>query len=657
MGDIRLITPAFLFLTYYISVMLTCGLLTWKLRHLVQYQGVGVLNSASIDTRLRNALASFLIGTGFAPFVIGLIQGLFLFFVPGLPQSAYVVAHVALLSVTLICFRNDLKIFFTNVFGYLRPRRWPAVLLLVLIISVVIRYALPTALRPIKAHDATVYALDARRLTEKRSLSGLMTWTPDEENHLANHNHGSSYQLYLSTALLFGPEPRQDFSLRVAQQLCNIHVFLCLAGLGLSVSGTVGLLSPILLLFSLTYEYAFYHASRDPYRILPLLIIFGLIGNRFSIRSREAIHGLLLFCAFVFLWNSHAASLAIAPTMLVCIAVFSRGWRSKAVVTAAFALATCIGGSSLLKTFVRTGDPTRDSFVIYRQYEGTPLLRAYLNTRQALTPGVKGATAKLQKQFQKDGAILVSVLWISLVVVPVLMAVQSMKRGQLEPMPVVVMVTWLFVLLFESQVVGLFDWIDHRISPFLIMNSRYRLPVYPLVAFLGSWIIAQVIGLLETPRAHYLAVPIILVLFLLGSRSVNRHWRLCCANIPVLIDSKKGDGILGEKLRSWWWMETFKMISKDETILMERAYRAWYNTDNRVMAMHDPRLRSAYLAKQPEQAVALLDNLKIRFVCLTQRRLNLIAASAFGQALKSKAYEIFDTQGEWRIFRRSDSNL
>jgi len=483
----------------------------------------------------------------------------------------------------------------------------------------------------------------------------LMTWTPDNENHLTNHNHGSSYQLYLSTALLIGPEPLQDFPLRVAQQLCSIHVFLCLTGLGLSVSGIVGLLSPILLLFNSTYEYTIYHASRDPYLLLAMLVIVGLIANRLSNRFK-AIHGLLFFCAFVFLWNSHAASLTVAPALLGCIVVFSPGWRSKAVVTAAFVVATCIGGSSLLKTFVRTGDPTTDSFVIYKQYEGTPLLRAYLNTRQELGDGVKGATAKLRKQFQKDGPVLVSVLWISLAVVPALMAVHAVKRGQLDPLPLVVMVTWLFLLLFECQIVGLFDWIDSRISPFLTMNLRYRLPVYPLVAFLGSWIIAQAIGLLEAPRVYYLAVPIILVFFVWGAKNVNRHWRLCCSHIPVPIDSNKGDAFLAKKLSLWGWMETFRSIPRDQTVLMERAYDAWYHTDNRVMAMHDPRLRPVNLAKQPERAVALLDHLKIRFVCLTRKRLDLIAASAFGQALNSEAFELFDTKGKWRIFRRSSAD-
>lgn len=238
MGSIRPVSAAVLFIIYYISLMLTCGLLTWKLERLAQGQSAGQINGDDNDALLRNGLASFLIGTGFAPFMIGLIQGLLLFFASGLPQSAYVVAHTVLISVTLISCRHDLRVFFSDALSYLKPRRWPAVILLALILAIVTSYAANSALRPTKAHDATVYALDARRLAENRFLSGLMTWTPDDENHLTNHNHGSSYQLYLSTALLVGSEPRQDFPLRVAQQLCSVHVFLCLTGLGLSVSGT-----------------------------------------------------------------------------------------------------------------------------------------------------------------------------------------------------------------------------------------------------------------------------------------------------------------------------------------------------------------------------------------------------------------------------------
>jgi hypothetical protein len=655
MGTVRLVVPALLFLAYYISVMLTCGLVTWKLEINLVDGGRDATDYSEDFATSRNAVASFLIGTGFAPFVIGLLQGLFLFVAPGLNQQAYAVVHAVLPIFALFLMRRQLAIFLQQFLNYVRGWKWLAVIFLTLILSSVTYYALQSAIRPLKAYDATVYALDARRLAQTRSLQGLMTWSPDEDNQLTNHNHGSSYQLFLSTALIFGREPRQDFPLRVAQQLCSVHVFLCLIGIGLRVSGIVGLLAPTLLLSNFTYEYTIYQASRDPYRLLAMLLVLGFVGVRNTDLCTKS-RCLLLLLSFIFLWNSHAVSLMIAPTIFASIFIFYPGWKSKGAVFGVFILALLLGGSSLLKTYVITGDPTTDSFVIYKQYEDTPLLDSYFKNRKVFSPGTRDLAKKIRRQFQEDGSIIVLTLWVSLVVVPIWSIIQALRRRRHDQLPTLVMVMWLFLLVFELQVAGLFDWIDGRISSFLAMNLRYRLSAYPFAAFLGGWVIALGIGFLGAARKKYVAMAIILLFFLSGIGSIRRHWRLCCDNIPILIDSNAGDSFMATRIPFWEWMETFKSIPRDELVLTERAYDAWYHIDNRVMAMHDPRLRQVNLAKQPERAVALLDHLGIRFVCLSQERLNLIAASAFGQALNSEAFELFDTKGRWRIFRRSGSD-
>jgi hypothetical protein len=507
--------------------------------------------------------------------------------------------------------------------------------------------AVHCALRPTQQHDATVYALDARKIAEHRSLDARLSYSPGPDHQIVNHNHGSSYQLFLAAALHFSPDIRADFPLRLAQQTCTVLVFLVLSGLGLRLSGWAGLFAPLLLLFCQSWEYTFLGASRDPYRVLPLLMVIDM-GTRFLAGGGTRL-GWLLAAAWTFLWNSHTASLLHAPTLVFCLFFLCRSWTRLSALAGGFAIGAAMGATRLWMTYLRRGDPTADSFDYYRMLSGTPALDSVLSGRDAPATGWADVGRKLSTLWS-DAPLLIAGLAVAGAAAGTLWAM-TRRRAGFRGFPLLWTATG-FGVLTIGQMAGVMDWLDDRISLMFYINLRYRLPLYPLMALVAALLLGSIFGTRLMGRVAAFRAAAAAILYLAGAIHVDRTWRRYDW-LPAIVDGRIGTRELAYRSSHFSFIPVFRALPPERTILMAPAYHGWYHTPNRVLSLYDPRLRPAFLTQQVDEALAVLDNLEVEYVCLAGNEYQIVSTLALGRALAPPGFQPMGRVERWIIMRRN----
>ncbi len=594
--------------------------------------------------------ACFLIGTAFAPFALGVLYGSLLIVAPGLPRPGHAVLEVAACAAVLaLVWRaavRDLN-WTAHMLWKLAGRRGPYWRLVAVGVVggtfvLVMIYGFDSALTPVRHHDATVYALDARRVVESGRIGALMTHVPDTTNQIANHNHGSSYQLYLAAALTFSHDPRQDFPLRIAQEMLPVHLVLAVAALALLIRPMAAVFAPVLLLYVNSYVYMISTASRDSYRLLAMVIVAALVAVPGALLRRA---GLLVgLLAFAFLWNAHTSALLFAPTLAGVAIVVTGSWRVRFAIAGACMVGFLAGGIRLTTAYARGGDVTAGSFDYYHFLSGTPLLNQILGARGAPPEGLPGVVRRLNMHFREDGRTLVAATAIGLLLVAFAIA-----RG--APVPPLVQIAALFIVIVELQIAGAFDWADHRISTLLAINPRYRLTLYPFVAVLLGWVAARAVP--RVPRGILRAAPLGLVLLLgLGTWNTLRHWGF--QPLPYFIDAVAGDEFLASHDVSFSFLRVFRTIPQQDLILMDPAYYGWYHSQNRIIGLFDPRIHAALAARDSAAALTVLDKVGVTFVMLPEYDLRVLRSAPLGQALASHAFIPVAQPEFWHIYRRAD---
>lgn len=641
-----LILPALLFTLYYLAVACLCGLLVLRIDR----------GSAGRTEVTRQDCAAFLLGSGFASFAIGLFQAACWIFLPGRALPFYAAAQLGFVAVAgAAMFRlwpllKDLVTYLTCD----RGRRWRAAAM-VLCVGVVGCHALLQSLRPVREYDATTYALDARRLAERRDFSALMGLEPNGDNQFANHNHGSTYQTYLSAALVYGSDVRQDYALRVAQQLLAIHVFLVLCGLGLRVSASVGLFAPPLLLTYFFFGVMMALASRDFYRLLPFVLCIGLIHPAKSWPGLNA-RGLAFGAAFAFLWNAHSSSLMVAPLLLASMLVFCPGRRTKIVLLAIFVIACGTGGYRMMRSAVVKGSPTADSPFHNANYNGTSIVKHWYEARTLMPDGFRRrAVFRIKSLLAADGIAAVGLL-VALPVIGVALALRR-HRGP-EPWPVHLSIAALFIFVSGLLLFGVLDVRNDKISTALTMNGRYRAHLYVILAPLAAFFILPRLPSLRTfgvSREKSTAVWAAAAVLGLSVGSFGWWYR---TSFPAFLDSYAGNEYYARQQEYFRWMGYIRDAAPGDVVLMDYAYLGWYQTDKPILFTQDPRLRTLFTAQAPADVMQCLDDHRVKYVYMIDLEHKAIqnSRSALAEVLASDAFErVAEEKAVWYLYRRVDA--
>jgi hypothetical protein len=606
--------------------------------------------------RPRVGLAHFLIGSAFAPFVIGLIQALLWAILPGQSLLLYAVIQYAWVAAAL-CYLRGAAFECLGESWRAVARSWRRKVGTVLALAAILWvawYAGDFAVRVPHRHDAFLYALDGRLLAEGRSWSAALGLEPDAQNRFRYQNHGRSYVSYLSASLLYGPDPCEDLPLRVAQVIMAPHVLAVLLGLGLLVSWTTGLLAPLLLLNYHGYGDLVRSESIDFYRILALLTIPGLaLGGREwpGLNWR----GALVALGSAFFLNAHNSGLLHGPCMLACLLLVVPGIRPRAALVAIFLLGSLCGGYHMALSTLSKGSPLADSPFYNPHHRGTPVAQQWYEERDPAQQRWKGPVRQLGRAARVDGKFLARLLALALLAAGAWSVAAWRRPARWAAPDPLLLVLGAFLLLSALEVAGAFDFLNERLSPSLSMNYRYRAHFYPFAAVVIAGMLA--LGLRRlTKRALWL--PLLAGLLAVTSlHNAREHW-LSPDDLPVCLTRQELQEAHAAHPEAQSYASVvgyLREIPRSELVLMDHAYLGWYLADNQVMSTFDPRLRDVFHAAGGKEATRVLDSLRVRYVFMMdlEYRVQKKVNAPLVRALDSPAFRLIaGCPGAWRFYER-----
>ena len=612
-----------LYFLYYVAISLVCaGATLGVLRLAWRHEGV--------DESPRRLLAAFLLGTGFAPFLIGLLHLTLLIIFAGLHPAFLAALHCLLAALGLWALRAQLGAACKNALALFREAgsaKWAATAVLCLLFGFMGATVVQTAARPIWHGDTLVYGVEAKALTAGRSYTARLPPIPhpNAKNYIRGNDHPLTYIGLLASGLAFAPDITQDFSLRLALQLQNLTLLTTLAGLGLEFGGFAAVLAPIFVLFAAYFGNLIDMGAREVYRILPVLVIFGLPplrGTKLALFSPRA---LLLFAAFLFLWNSHSSSLMLAPLVYGCLFLTMSGWKSKIVLSFWVFVAFLLGANHFIDAYFARGYPLGYEFMEYAlQLISQPHTWAPPNPPPS---GLSAVFVRLANQARIDGPA-VGVLAVGLIGAATLAA----KRRHL-PVPVAATAVYLFIL--ALQILGFFDWVYPAFGSSYFTVHRLRFSLYPPAAFLAAYVLS-VLGN-RLPRARWNAVmSCVLVTCLGGSLAVAvLLWEKPLVAAQVV---RRDDVLSLLTVRQSCWWDVEQALRREEggrppVILTDIPYVPWYYTDHDVIYLWDERLIPARTTKDPAFAKAELDRLGVDWLVFDKA--DMISGSALDAVVHS----------------------
>jgi hypothetical protein len=625
MQEIQVIGWAGVYCLYATAVCVCCGLLSLRLL-------ASDAQDVSDPEASRLVLSNFLLGSGFGPWVMGLLQIVFLIVCAGLPPLLIAAMSLAAVGVVLYCLRDQASRLLVASRDYLagnRTRRLGAALVTATVLFTG-AFALRAASIPLWHGDTLIYAYEAKALRDSGSYTDRLghTPTPNAHNFIRKNDHPLTYIGYMVSGLYFSPERGQDLSMRLALQVQNVLLVVTLAGLGLRLGGAVGGLAPLLLLFANYFGALIDMSHREAFRIIPVFLCFGFLpgsGARLC-QGRAA----LLFASMLFLWNAHTGSVVVAPIVLACQFLALRDWRSRGLVIAFFLLGFLLGANHLLDSYLKTGDPLGFEFApqAAKLTRIAPVKR-WCPSGGPPPTGLAWLHQRLANQWNGDGGVAVATVFLGLSGA----AWFAVRRKSVHP---VILTAAFFCLVNEMQVLGFFDWINPTFGNGLYSVARYRFVLYPFGVLLCAGLLGPIVGRLRFPLAAILG----LLLFAGGAASALAHWERTPLAPCLVRDAAILDRLV--PVKSCWGPVAAHLGETDPSrpvILTDATMIPWYYTDWRVLNIYDPRLEKARLTKSPEEALEELDRLGIGAVILNKAK--FLSGTAIEAAVESPAYEKF----------------
>jgi hypothetical protein len=624
MQNIVVIANAVLYCLYATGVCLCCGLLSLRL-----LAGGGRCTTEPLAS--REVWADFLLGCGFGPWIIGLLQLFLLIVMAGLPPLLLAGLSLIAVCASLYALRGqamELAAATRIVLSSGVANRVGA-LLVVGVLLCVSAFALRAAAIPLWHGDTLIYAYEAKALYDGGSYEARLPHSPvpNAQNYIRNNDHPLSYIGYMESGLSFSPQRGQDLAMRLGLQVQNVVLALVLCGLGLRLRGWVGVLAPLFLLYTNHFGALLDMAHRESFRIIPAMLCLGFLPASLAPlrRGRTA----LLLAAMTFLWNAHSGSLVVAPLVLGCQWLAVRAWKSRLTLATLFVLGLLLGGNHLLDAALKTGNPLGFEFYPMELARITP--PKSWNAALPPKPGLASIAPRFVNQWDNDGPVVVLALCLGLLGVGGLLS----RRKEVPPL---VLAVAFFCLITEMQVLGLFDWVSTGFGQGLYTVPRYRLVLYPFGALLFAYLLVRLTRRLRG-RASVAAAVAGMVLLGGGVFSAVRYWKRTPLAPCLIRDETILDRLA--PVKSCWGAvgKAYGGIkgSAAPVILTDSPFIPWYYTDWPVLYLYDPRTDAARFTTRPDTALAELDRLRVGMMVMNKA--NVLSGSALGVVIESPAFE------------------
>lgn len=335
--------------------------------------------------------ARFAIGVALTPYVIGAWVIVVTTLVPGAPRAlmafgAGIVATPYLLRVAPRLWHRILVAAWRGMSG--RPLRLVAVASGAVLLLGIMQPAVFQIAQPVSGSDASHYLAEAKGLANTRDFRTYTGFEGAPDGSVRATTHGPSFSTYLASPLAANAiatgvaGPRQDLATRIALVATFVLLFVAVYALASSVSEP-WLTPPLTISIFLTtwsLSYILVAASRDPFRITPMLCLIALLTGqlrRSSIRRRPASVGSLLALSAAAVVSGHSLALVELPAVMAAWLVAWTGRLRKNIpaillVLCAVGAGAALGGSHYAAAYYKHRSLTGDNTIAENALVGTP---------------------------------------------------------------------------------------------------------------------------------------------------------------------------------------------------------------------------------------------------------------------------------------------
>jgi len=476
-------------------------------------------------------IARFFAGLSLAPFVSGLwVMGCAALW-PGLPQAVMVAGLVlAALLLALGTFRRAPRRLWRA------WRRTPMLAggtltlalvygLLAVAMTLLAARLWSNGLQPLAAHDVLNYASEALYFLRERSSAGMLAMSDAADGSVRGSTHGFVFSALLAAALCFTDGVAghgQDLAARFALQT-TFPAMLCalLALTALLRRRGAGALAVLMLLGVPHFEYVSYAASRDAFRIVPLLLLTALL-SALPVRRLRISTLLLVAGSAALALSAHTLNVMViaAVTTMGGLIMLLQGRPVSRVVAVLVAVGggVVLAGERYVASYLATGQLWGELPARYA-LAGTPLAGAWQHLDRYADSHAMGAAHKVLALLSRDHGFLSGAGLLA----ALLLLLCGARDGRRNHPPLL----WAACCVaLVAPLSGLFDIEPYRLSDWFVENLRYALHGYPLLA--ATLVAALLLPGARTPRAARATTVVTLVLVLAyGALAVHSlwHWR------------------------------------------------------------------------------------------------------------------------------------
>lgn len=479
-------------------------------------------------------LARFLAGIALAPLASGLWVMACVLLWPGVPRLLLAVGLVIVALLLLVGNGRHTPYRLWRAWRRMAPLPGGSVTLRVLygVCAVVMTmFAMRlwrNGVQPFSAHDVLNYLSEAKYFLARRSGAGMLGMSDAVDGSVRGSTHGFVYTAMFASALSFVDGEAgydQDFTARLAAQL-TMPALLCalLALTALIKRRGAGALSVLLLIGVPQFEYVSFAASRDAFRIVPLVLLVLLLATlprqRVRVLTLTVLAGLttLSFAAHTL----NIIVIATGATMWGLLALIERRpWRPLVLTLSALALGVALASGRYVDSYLVSGQLWGELPARYAM-AGTVLADAWQHLDRYADSHAMGATQKLRVLFSRDHGLLSVVGLFAAILLAFARRASGLARALRLPAAVSVALV--------APVAGLLDVEPYRVSDWFVENLRYVLHSYPFLAVSSVACLVwgcERVAMRSRTAVRWVTATMMLLIFSYAAIAVNTllHWR------------------------------------------------------------------------------------------------------------------------------------
>jgi len=602
-------------------------------------------------------ISRFLIGFAATPFLLTLWTVLLSAIFPGAPRSLFFLSPPALGIVPLALYgrhtvRRLLKEWRRGrtASGNPLPAYIGYACAVILTIIVISKLGV-NAKAPVTQHDASAYLTLSLPFAKARSVSAIPDFNATIDEVVPHQSHSYLYPAFLAQALMTtgadSPGFPNDHAARVAIQVLMLYMFIAVFALA-STSGYMGAgaLALILLLEVPTIGLMSFHCHRDPFRVIPLLLLVAVLSGLSAGRLRHTLKPSHLVPCLSFAGFSLAAhtlhAIVLPPIVfawLIWVCLEKAPPRRVAMVLAAIGIGVFLAGLHYIKSYVDTGNlmgygfsafwfrgnPVWDAWRAFRGFDDKLLREANVINRIITISWQDGFRLSVQGSL---AAVLSLALWTKL------------EAGKLTAiMRFLGLIIVLQALLFVSP----FGLGGIKPSDGFILNYKYCLHWYPFAAvcvvFLVLYLHRQMVLRRKANWRRFASGVLIAVILITTIVS----WKTV-ALWPVA-DIEKSD-----KRPIWEIRDVLDNIPLDQRVLHDRSGTAYYLSNSTVFLFSFPAW-GIIRARDTGELESVLADLKIRYILLEKGIHRMWPGTVlFGYVNDPEKASVIASGSRWRLY-------